>query len=88
MPEQIIQPLGIEEELIKANADLELDPKELKEKIVHQKEPEITLEILRSRTLRKKFGIKLTPYKRETAKISRNEKCPYGSGKKYKHCCL
>lgn len=25
---------------------------------------------------------------REYPKIGRNEKCPCGSGKKYKHCCL
>lgn len=25
---------------------------------------------------------------REYEKIGRNEKCPCGSGKKYKHCCL
>ncbi len=27
------------------------------------------------------------PYKRKTAKIGRNDPCPCGSGKKYKHCC-
>lgn len=27
------------------------------------------------------------PYKRATPKISRNDKCPCGSGKKYKNCC-
>jgi len=84
--EQIIQPLGIEQELIQANDAFQEEL--LKEKIAHQKEPEITLEVLRSRTLRKKFGIKLTPYKRETPKIGRNEKCLCGSGKKYKKCCL
>lgn len=26
--------------------------------------------------------------KRKHPKIGRNEKCPCGSGKKYKHCCL
>ncbi|MCM8782362.1 MAG: preprotein translocase subunit SecA, partial [Candidatus Omnitrophica bacterium] len=29
----------------------------------------------------------LTPYKRETPKIGRNDPCPCGSGKKYKKCC-
>lgn len=29
----------------------------------------------------------LEPYIRETRKIGRNEKCPCGSGKKYKKCC-
>ena len=30
------------------------------------------------------YGI---PFKRESAKIGRNERCPCGSGKKYKQCC-
>ena len=28
----------------------------------------------------------LIPYQRESAKIGRNDPCPCGSGKKYKHC--
>lgn len=28
-----------------------------------------------------------TPYKRKEGKIGRNDSCPCGSGKKYKHCC-
>jgi tetratricopeptide (TPR) repeat protein len=28
-----------------------------------------------------------TPYVRETKKIGRNDPCPCGSGRKYKHCC-
>jgi len=28
------------------------------------------------------------PYKAATPKVGRNEPCPCGSGKKYKHCCL
>lgn len=28
------------------------------------------------------------PYKVMTPKVGRNEPCPCGSGKKYKHCCL
>jgi uncharacterized protein YecA (UPF0149 family) len=31
---------------------------------------------------------KLIPYRRPYDKIGRNEKCPCGSGKKYKKCCL
>ena len=27
------------------------------------------------------------PYRRKNAKIGRNDPCPCGSGKKYKHCC-
>lgn len=30
---------------------------------------------------------KIQPYRREARKIGRNEKCPCGSGKKYKKCC-
>ena len=30
---------------------------------------------------------KRTPVRRKTRKIGRNEPCPCGSGKKYKHCC-
>ena len=30
---------------------------------------------------------KQTTYVREGKKIGRNDKCPCGSGKKYKHCC-
>ena len=31
---------------------------------------------------------KLQPLVRGGKKIGRNDKCPCGSGKKYKHCCL
>jgi preprotein translocase subunit SecA len=27
------------------------------------------------------------PHRRETPKVGRNDPCPCGSGKKYKHCC-
>lgn len=29
-----------------------------------------------------------TPFRRETPKVGRNEACPCGSSKKFKHCCL
>lgn len=29
-----------------------------------------------------------TPVRRETPRVGRNDPCPCGSGKKYKHCCL
>lgn len=32
-------------------------------------------------------GEEETPYVRSSAKIGRNDPCPCGSGKKYKHCC-
>ena len=31
--------------------------------------------------------LKLQPMRRETEKVGRNDLCPCGSGKKYKHCC-
>ncbi len=32
-------------------------------------------------------GAKPQPIRRETPKVGRNQPCPCGSGKKYKHCC-
>jgi hypothetical protein len=29
-----------------------------------------------------------TPFRRETPKVGRNQACPCGSSRKYKHCCL
>ena len=29
-----------------------------------------------------------TPYEKPTPKVQRNEPCPCGSGRKYKHCCI
>lgn len=34
------------------------------------------------------FDIKGTTLQRETKKVGRNDKCPCGSGKKFKKCCL
>lgn len=48
----------------------------------------VTPEMLKTRKIRKLFGIRLPSYKREIPKIQRNELCPCGSGKKYKYCCL
>lgn len=33
-------------------------------------------------------GFEHEPYVNKTKKISRNDPCPCGSGKKYKHCCM
>lgn len=41
-----------------------------------------------TKALRKMFGFKLKPFVRESKKTHRNEKCPCGSGNKYKKCCL
>ena len=43
-------------------------------------------EVVELRNRLKKL-MKREPYVRETPKIGRNEQCPCGSGKKYKHCC-
>jgi preprotein translocase subunit SecA len=32
------------------------------------------------------LGAKATPVRRDIPKVGRNEPCPCGSGKKYKHC--
>ena len=37
---------------------------------------------------REALGVKLQPYKREIPKTGRNEKCPCGSGVKFKKCCI
>jgi uncharacterized protein YecA (UPF0149 family) len=29
-----------------------------------------------------------TPHREPLRKVERNDPCPCGSGKKYKHCCL
>ncbi|WP_371257832.1 SEC-C metal-binding domain-containing protein [Synechococcus sp. PCC 7502] len=34
-----------------------------------------------------KNKINFTPATRQSKKVGRNEKCPCGSGKKYKKCC-
>jgi SEC-C motif-containing protein len=34
------------------------------------------------------FAQKPETYRRPEPKIGRNDPCPCGSGKKYKHCCL
>lgn len=33
-------------------------------------------------------GADFEPYIRDTKKVGRNDPCPCGSGKKYKHCCM
>jgi uncharacterized protein YecA (UPF0149 family) len=44
---------------------------------------------------KKHFGITMglrqgpsAPWKRKKPKVGRNERCPCGSGKKYKKCCI
>ena len=44
--------------------------------------------IVYTKAFRKAYDIKLNPTKREYPKIGRNDKCPCGSGLKYKNCCI
>jgi uncharacterized protein len=34
------------------------------------------------------FGCTKPPHKRSEPKIGRNQQCPCGSSRKYKHCCM
>lgn len=49
-------------------------------KVEKEETPEIT-------GTNKDEAVKKGPYRRKKAKIGRNDPCPCGSGKKYKHCC-
>lgn len=51
------------------------------------KELKVTPGMLRTRKIRKAFGLKIKPYVRTSPKIQRNDSCPCGSGLKYKKCC-
>lgn len=48
---------------------------------------ELPIEVLANKRLRKAFGIKIPP-RVLPKKIGRNEICPCGSNKKFKHCCI
>lgn len=48
---------------------------------------EVPLEVIQNKRLRKAFGIKIPP-RMLLPKVGRNETCPCGSGKKFKHCCI
>ena len=39
------------------------------------------------RLLGARRGGSATTFKRDAPKVGRNEPCPFGSGKKFKHCC-
>ena len=43
--------------------------------------------VVLTKRVRKILGIKLPQFKREYSKVRRNEKCPCGSGIKFKYCC-
>ena len=64
--------------------------KETESSVAEQQEPQEgdkRLQMVFSKQIRKMLNIKFVPYKRESAKVRRNEKCPCNSGLKYKHCC-
>ena len=62
--------------MLKADADYLYGLEQWEEILGIEKMKEIAKEFKQSKT-----------FKRETPKVGRNEPCPCGSGKKYKHCC-
>jgi len=62
--------------MLKAEADYLYGLPQWKDILGEEKMIEIAKEYKQSRTVR-----------RETPKVGRNDPCPCGSGKKYKHCC-
>jgi hypothetical protein len=49
---------------------------------------ELVQDLPKPQNLKGKNKINFTPELRQSKKVGRNEKCPCGSGKKYKKCCL
>ena len=49
---------------------------------------ELVQDLPKPQNLKGKNKINFAPATRQSRKIGRNEKCPCGSGKKYKKCCL
>jgi uncharacterized protein YecA (UPF0149 family) len=49
---------------------------------------ELVQDLPKPQNLKGKNKINFTPEPRQSKKVGRNEKCPCGSGKKYKKCCL
>jgi hypothetical protein len=49
---------------------------------------ELVKDLPKPQNLKGKNNINFAPATRQSKKIGRNEKCPCGSGKKYKKCCL
>lgn len=62
--------------MLKADADYLYGLPQWKDILGEEKMVEIAKEYKQSRTVR-----------RESPKVGRNDPCPCGSGKKYKHCC-
>lgn len=66
---------NVRHETINAMMHVQIERKE-------ETKPQMVTQALTSERL-----IQHGPYKRATPKIGRNDKCPCGSGKKYKNCC-
>ena len=49
---------------------------------------EMTKDLPKPQSLKGKNKVNFITETRKSKKIGRNEKCPCGSGKKYKKCCL
>jgi hypothetical protein len=49
---------------------------------------ELVRDLPKPQNLKRKNKINFAPTTKQSKKIGRNEKCPCGSGKKYKKCCL
>ena len=43
--------------------------------------------VIYTKAVRKLLGIKFDQFRRKFKKVGRNEKCPCGSGNKFKYCC-
>ena len=62
----------------KKKADLKFDHSNYEEEPFGQEKNGLT---------KTKHSSDTIPFKRDIPKVGRNEPCPCGSGKKYKHCC-
>ena len=62
----------------KKNADLKFDHSNYEAESSGQEKNGLT---------KTKSSSDTSPFKRDIPKVGRNDPCPCGSGKKYKHCC-
>lgn len=83
-PEQRMpQSLSLGPNIRKAIADGTMNAKELREGILSMEMPSEALRF----SLLKEIADAEAAAKKKSKKIGRNDPCPCGSGKKYKHCC-
>ena len=71
---------------VQAAQEIEIDNEHLKTNIDQQKEMEEMQRKAAANANNTQILEKPKTYKRETAKVKRNDPCPCGSGKKYKQC--